>query len=99
MGWTLPVPTFSGDAGVRDLVATMREPAYLRLIGKTVGASMGAAMLVRRLPPQVAMPIVLMTGIYVGLEMAGWMEEEAAARKGPMIDATAEIVPAIAETD
>lgn len=43
-------------------------------------------------PPQVALPMVLMAGIYVGLEMAAWMEEEAAAHKGPVIDATAEVI-------
>ena len=84
MEWTLPVPTFSGDAGVGELVATMRQPAYVKLIGKALGASMATSLLVRRLPPQVAMPIVLMTGMYIGLEMAAWMEEDAAARKiGP----------------
>ncbi len=94
MPWSLPVPAFSGDAGVRDLVAILREPAYMKLLGKAVGAGLVTGQIVRRLPPQVAMPMVLMTGIYIGLEMAAWMEEEAASRKGPVIDVTAE--PAIA---
>jgi hypothetical protein len=97
MPWSPPVPTF--DAGVRDLVATMREPAYLKLLGKAAGAAFGTGLIIRRLPPQVAMPMVLMTGIYIGLEMAAWMEEEAASHKGPMIDATAEAAaPAEATT-
>ena len=96
MEWSLPVPEFSGEAGIGELVATMREPAYLRLLGKCLGAGFGTAVLVRRLPPQVAMPIVLVAGMYVGLEMAAWMEQDAAARKiGPTIDATAEPVPAL----
>lgn len=71
----------------------MREPAYVKLLGKAVGAAFGTSLIVRRLPPQLAMPMVLMTGIYVGLEMAAWMEEEAVSHKGPVLDATAE--PAI----
>ena len=93
MEWSLPVPSFSGDAGVRELVATMREPAYVKLLGKALGAAVGTGMIVRRLPPQLAMPMVLMTGMYIGLEMAAWMEEDAAKRKrGPVIDAAAEPV-------
>ncbi len=100
MPWTLPVPTFSGDAGVGELVATMREPAYVKLLGKAMGAAFGTSLIVRRLPPQVAMPMVLMTGIYIGLEMAAWMEEDAIARKrGPVLDATAEPVLALNEVD
>lgn len=82
------LPTISGEAGIRDLVGAMREPAYLKLLGKCLGTGMGAGLLVRRLPPQLAAPVALIAGIYVGLEMAAWMEEEAASRRGPVIDVT-----------
>jgi hypothetical protein len=96
--WNLPVPAFSGDAGIGELVATMREPSYVRLLGKAVGASLATGVIVRRLPPQVAMPMVLITGIYIGLEMAAWMEEQATAQKGPVIDATAGPVPVLTDS-
>ena len=96
----LPVPIFSGEGHVGELVDVMREPAYLRLLGKAVGAAFGTSLIVRRLPPQVAMPMVLMTGIYIGLEMASWMEQDAIARKrGPVIDVAAEPAPALDEVD
>jgi len=91
------LPVFSGDGGVGEVVAVMRQPSYLRLVGKCLGGTLGVGLAVRRLPPQVAMPLVLVTGIYVGLEMAAWMEEEAKAAKGPVIDATAVEAPAGSE--
>jgi hypothetical protein len=90
MPWSLPVPTFTGDAGIGELVAGIKDPAYVKLLGKCVGGGLVTAQIVRRLPSQVAMPIVLVTGIYIGLEMAAWLEEEATKRKGPVIDVTAE---------
>jgi hypothetical protein len=84
----LNLPEISGNAGIRDLVEAMREPSYLKLLGKCLGGGMGAGLLARRLPPQLALPVALMAGIYIGLEMAAWMEEEAAKSRGPMIDVT-----------
>jgi len=95
--WSLPVPAFSGDAGVGEIVALMREPSYLQLMGKAIGTSLVAGQIARRVP-QVALPVVLVAGIYIGLEMAAWMEEEAVRTKGPVIDATAEPVPAVEAT-
>jgi hypothetical protein len=89
MPWELPVPSFSGDAGIGELVATMREPSYMRLLGKSIATGAGVGLLARRLPPQVALPVVLVAGIYLGLEMAAWMEEEAVKTKGPVLDASA----------
>jgi hypothetical protein len=91
----MDLPVFSGDAGIRDLVETMREPRYLKLLGKCLGGGMGAGLLARRLPPQLALPVALMAGIYIGLEMAAWMEEEAAANRGPVIDVTPEPTPTV----
>jgi hypothetical protein len=91
------VPEFRGDAGVRDLVATMRESSYLKLLGKCLGGGMATGLIVRRLPPQLALPIALMAGIYIGLEMAAWMEEEAAKeRDRDVIDASVvDVAPAL----
>jgi hypothetical protein len=86
----MDLPVFSGDAGIRDLVATMREPSYLKLLGKCLGSGIGVSMVARRLPPQLQLPVALIAGIYVGLEMAAWMEEEAAKSRGPVIDVTPE---------
>lgn len=93
--YEMKLPTFSGEAGIRDVVATMREPAYLKLLGKCVSGGIGVGLLARRLPPQLQLPIALIAGIYLGLEMAAWMEEEAAAKKGPVIDVTPTEAPAI----
>lgn len=89
MEWNLPVPSFSGDAGIGQLVAEMRDPAYVRLLGKGIATGVGAGLIIRRLPPQVAAPVLLLAGIYFGLEMAAYLEEDAISRKGPIIDATA----------
>lgn len=91
----IKLPAISGEAGIRDLVVAMREPRYLRLLGKCAGGGMAAGVLAKRLPPQLALPVALVAGIYIGLEMAAWMEEEAAAKRGPVIDATAESIEAI----
>lgn len=82
------LPEISGNAGIRELVATMREPRYLKLLSKCLGGGFTAGLVARRLPPQLALPVALITGIYIGLEMAAWMEEEAAASRGPVIDVT-----------
>jgi hypothetical protein len=84
----LNLPVITGNAGIGDLVATMREPRYLELLGKCVSTGFGAGVLMRRLPSGLAAPVVLLAGIYIGLEMAAWMEEEAAAKRGPVIDVT-----------
>lgn len=86
----------TGDAGVRDLLETMREPAYLRLTGKCLGAGAAAGVLARRVPV-LAAPALLMAGIYIGLEMAAWLEEEAAANRPAVIDATPAPEPALEE--
>lgn len=85
----LPVK-ISGRAGISETLEAMKEPSYLKLMGKAVGTSLGAGLALRRLPPALAGPAVLLAGIYIGLEMAAWMEEEAQRKSGPMIDATAE---------
>lgn len=85
----LRFPEMSGNAGVRELVAVMREPAYLRLLGKCMGAGVGLGVVARRMP-QAAVPLAFVAGMYVALEIAGWLEEEAERAKGPVIDATAE---------
>jgi hypothetical protein len=93
------LPTISGDAGIRELVQMMREPRYLKLLGKCMGTGAGMGLLARRLPPQLALPVALVAGIYIGLEMAAWMEEEAAAKRGPVIDVTPVDVPAIEDAE
>lgn len=93
----MQLPVFSGEAGIRDVVRVMREPAYVRLMGKCAGGGLALGVLSRRLPPAVAVPTAMIFGVYVGLATAGWLEEEAARKKhGPVIDATAsEAVPAV----
>lgn len=94
------MPTFSGDAGIGALVQTMREPAYLKLLGKCMGTGIGTGLLLRRLPPQFALPVALVAGMYLGLEMAAWMEEDAKAKRlGPVIDVTPEPTPAAVEAE
>lgn len=83
------LPEISGRAGIAELVETMKQPAYLKLLGKCLGTGLGAGLITRRLPA-FAGPIALVAGIYVGLEMAAYMEEEAKRKAAvPVIDATA----------
>src|ERR1700730_233472 len=92
------MPVISGEAGIRDLVRQMREPAYVKLLGKCIGTGVGLGLLAKRLPPQLALRMVLVGGMYLGLEMAAWMEEEAAAKRGPVIDVTPEPLAILEES-
>ena len=79
------LPAISGKAGIGTVLDVMRQPAYLKLLGKSVTIATGAGLLARKVPA-LAIPAALTAGIYIGLEMAAWMEEEAKRHDGPVID-------------
>ncbi len=87
------LPAISGKAGIGELVQMMREPSYLALIGKSV--ALGVSL--RALPRELAVPMAVIGGMYLGLEVAAWMEEEANRSAGPVIDVTPEPVEAIGD--
>ena len=90
----LPTPKISGDAGIGELLAVMREPSYLKLAGKAMGTGVSVGLFAKRFP-QMGVPMALMAGIYLGLEFAAWMEEDAQRKRGPVIDVTLEeVIPA-----
>lgn len=90
----LPMPKISGDAGIGELLALMREPSYLKLVGKALGAGTSVGLFAKRFP-QMAAPMALMAGVYLGLEFAAWLEEDAQRTRGPVIDVTSgEVLPA-----
>lgn len=91
----IKLPVISGDAGIGDLVRMMKEPSYLRLIGKSVALGVG----LRAIPRELAVPAAVIGGMYLGLEIASWMEEEAKKNKGPVIDVTPDLTLIEIEAD
>lgn len=71
---------------IRDVLDALKEPAYLELLGKSVGVGWTVGILVRRIPA-LAVPIALVGGIYLGMEIAAYVaDEEHKAQIGPFID-------------
>ena len=77
----------SAADGMHAAAALFHDPRYLRLLGKAVGAGIGAGMLARRVPA-IGLPVALLTGIYVGLELAAYLAE-AGSPGADAIDAVA----------
>ncbi|MDA8312847.1 MAG: hypothetical protein M0Z46_19990 [Actinomycetota bacterium] len=66
--------------------ALFHDPRYVRLLGKATGAGIGAGILARRVPA-LGLPIALLAGIYLGLELAAYLAE--AGAPADAIDAVA----------
>lgn len=88
-----PVPAYVAPietraaASIRGLLDDLREPAYLELLGKSVGTGLAVGMIARRIPA-IALPLAMLGGIYVGLELAAYVADQARAHEiGPWIDA------------
>lgn len=82
----LPVlPTPAGG-----LLAEMKSPEYLQLLGKGVGIGAGVGVLAHYLP-SVAVPVAFLGGVYFALEMIEYMSD---SESRPVIDATSsEVTP------
>jgi hypothetical protein len=91
------IPRHSGASEALEL---MKQPSYLKLLGKCLTTGAGVGILARKLPPQLALPAALVAGVYIGLEMAAWMEEENAKDQPAVIDVTvveAPVAPAVVQ--
>ena len=77
-----------GAASIRGVLDQLREPAYLQLLGKSVGTGFAVGMIARRVPA-IALPLAMLGGIYVGMEIAAYVADQALAEElGPWIDAS-----------
>ena len=78
------VTVTSTSSAVRELLATMTEPRTLRLWGKCLSVSYASGVVARRVPA-LGLPVVLLAGVYIGLEMAAYIADNDAL--GRAIDA------------
>lgn len=69
----------SHSAAIREASALFHDRRYLTLLGKATGTGVAAGILARKLPA-FGLPIALLAGIYVGLELAAYMAEQAEDR-------------------
>ncbi len=75
-----------GAASIRGVLDELRQPEYLQLLGKSVGAGLAVGMIGRRIP-QIALPAALLGGIYVGMELAAYLVDQARHDEiGPWIE-------------
>ena len=72
---------------IHAAAALFHDPRYVRLLGKATATGIGAGILARRVPA-LGLPIALLAGIYVGLELAAYLSE-AGASTADAIDAVA----------
>lgn len=78
---------------IRGVLAEMSTPEYLTLLGKSVGAGLAVGVLAKRIPA-LAVPVALIGGIYLGMEIAAYIaEEDRKATIGPVIDVEAKELP------
>ena len=67
----------AGAADLHAAAALFHDRRYLTLLGKATGAGIGAGILARKVPA-IGLPVALLAGIYVGLELAAYLTEETA---------------------
>jgi hypothetical protein len=85
----VPTPVEHRGTDLRAVLAEMRSPEYLRLVGKGIGVGGAIGLLGRRLP-QFAVPAAFLGGVYFAFEMMDYMQ--AAERRdtlGPVVEAKA----------
>ena len=81
----MPIETRAA-ASIRGVLDELREPAYLQLLGKSVGTGVAVGMIARRIPA-IGLPVALLGGIYVGMELAAYVAEQSRTDAlGPWID-------------
>ena len=66
----------SPSLAIRQAAALFHDRRYQLLLGKAIGTGIGAGVVARRLPA-LAAPVALLAGIYVGLELAAYLTDEA----------------------
>ena len=77
-----------GAASIRSVLDELRSPEYLRLAGRSIGTGFAVGMIARRVPA-IALPLAMLGGIYVGMEIAAYVADQALAEElGPWIDAS-----------
>ncbi len=81
----------SHSAAIREATALFHDRRYLTLLGKATGTGVAAGILARKLPA-FGLPIALLAGIYVGLELAAYMADET-DRRGAIDAPSIRIVP------
>lgn len=61
-------------AAIREAAALFHDRRYLQVLGKATGAGLAAGLLARKVPA-IGLPVALVAGIYVGLELAAYLAE------------------------
>ena len=88
MSEAIEVVRSSPSEAISAVLDLFHDRSYLTLLGKSVGTGIAVGTIGRRLPA-VAVPVALLGGMYLGLELARWITQQHEAEEiGPYIEAT-----------
>lgn len=69
----------SRSAAIHEAAALFADRRYQKLLGKAIGTGLAVGRL-GRLAPGYAVPLALLGGMYIGLELAAYLAEQAEDR-------------------
>lgn len=81
-----PLSRTPASRAIGEVLDLFRDRSYLELLSKSISTGAAVGIIARRVPA-IGIPIALLGGMYVGLEMARWITEQHEQHEiGPYID-------------
>jgi hypothetical protein len=81
-----PLSRTPASRAIGEVLDLFHDRSYLKLLSKSISTGAAVGIIARRVPA-IALPVALLGGMYVGLEMARWITEQHEQHEiGPYID-------------